>query len=283
MSSRVIKETVLTHPLLTKLGPFAQDQFIRWCLLPDDWGCFNADPDYLKGTLYPKRKEMTAEKIEKVFQEIYHSGLMFAWQETGTRWGYFTWWDTGLFCGVVQHAEGGKRVRNRRKTPTPPIELLNMYYQQFGDIREQLGAVERQVGAFPPPPPLPFPPSPSPIKTNTSSLKKPRGEFGHVLLSADQMEELEKYLGSDKARDRYIRELDEYGEQKPKKFAEYSNHFLTIKKWARKNGEPNTKPAVGATHDGSGARERVTGSANQTHTGRGEPVWTPKPGDDADD
>ncbi|MGN0600150.1 MAG: replisome organizer [Oscillospiraceae bacterium] len=65
--------------------------------------------------------------------------------------------------------------------------------------------------------------------------KKPFGEFSHVLLTDEQHEKLINEYGESKT-DLYILKLDEYIEQKGKK---YNNHYLTIKKWIRKDDENN--------------------------------------------
>lgn len=67
---------------------------------------------------------------------------------------------------------------------------------------------------------------------------KPRkhrhGEYGHVLLTDDEFERLQKDLPD---YERWIRDLDEYLEEHKNK--SYSNHNLTIRKWKRREDERN--------------------------------------------
>ena len=137
MSSRVIKESILNHPLVAELPEFTQDQFARWILLSDDWGCFNADLDDIKGRAYPKRPKVTTAVIERVRKELFDGGFLFCWVERGVAWGCWVWWDSGEFAGVRSFNQDGDRTRNRRKTPKPNEK----------DLAEYLAAHRRVWGA----------------------------------------------------------------------------------------------------------------------------------------
>lgn len=67
-------------------------------------------------------------------------------------------------------------------------------------------------------------------KNLTKENKNIYGEYHHVELTEKDYSELTELFG-DAERDEWIRELDEYIEQKGKK---YTNHLLTIKRWSRK-------------------------------------------------
>lgn len=72
-------------------------------------------------------------------------------------------------------------------------------------------------------------------KIERNKPKKHRyGEYGHVLLTDDEFERLQKDLPD---YERWIRDLDEYLEEHKNK--SYSNHNLTIRKWKRREDERN--------------------------------------------
>ena len=56
MPNRVIKDSVWDSPTLGGMPDYYEDQFIRWALLPDDRGCFNANAVKIKGDVYPNRE-----------------------------------------------------------------------------------------------------------------------------------------------------------------------------------------------------------------------------------
>lgn len=129
MSNRVIKDSIWSSPTLATMDTYYQDQFPRWLLLADDWGCFNADPDIIKGQAYPKRKEDRDDIIE-IINTLYEIGLLFVWEDNGRIWGFITSWDTHQrFCNKANTNNGGKHQKHRRKTPSPPTEKLSEYIQ----------------------------------------------------------------------------------------------------------------------------------------------------------
>lgn len=77
-------------------------------------------------------------------------------------------------------------------------------------------------------------------KIERNKPKKHRhGEYGHVLLTDDEFERLQKDLPD---YERWIRDLDEYLEEHKNK--SYSNHNLTIRKWKRREDERNEQKQI---------------------------------------
>jgi len=137
--NRVIKDTIWSSKSLAKLKPYYQDQWPRWLLMADDWGCFNADPEVIAGLVYPKRREGAAKvsEIRQVYQDI---GQLFVWEEGGREWGFFTGWDNHQFCNKLGVNNKGKHTKHRRKTPAPPEDSLTLYSQEhtkeFDNVRQ---------------------------------------------------------------------------------------------------------------------------------------------------
>lgn len=131
MPNRVIKDSIWKSKTLAKLSPYFQDQWPRWLLMADDWGCFDADPEIIKGLAYPKREEQVKD-VKTIAQAFSIKGLLFLWNLEDREWGFFVSWDKHQFVGATTYNNVGERARHRRKTPEPPQGLLNEYLREFG-------------------------------------------------------------------------------------------------------------------------------------------------------
>src|SRR5688572_21398728 len=98
MPNRILKESILDSPTLARLDDFVQDQFPRLLLLVDDWGCFNADPESIKGRAYPKRKKVTPAVIGKILKGFHEGGMLFMWIVEDRTYGFFVGWDNHNYC-----------------------------------------------------------------------------------------------------------------------------------------------------------------------------------------
>jgi len=134
MSNRVIKDLIWTSPRLAGCSMTSQLHFPRLMLLSDDWGCFNADPEVIKGLAYPKMK-ILPKKISEILKELYDEGLLFIWKVDHHIWGCWMKWEEHNFSSGSEYNNGGERVKHRRKTPIPPEKELKKY------ISEHLGTI----------------------------------------------------------------------------------------------------------------------------------------------
>ncbi len=167
MSNRVIKYSIWSSPTLAGIGEFAYYLWPRFLLLSDDWGCFNADPEVVKGIIFPKRKEMTAEKVKELLNEYNGAGLLFLWKdETGREWGFFISFNSHHnFCNTSSVDEAGKYTKHRRKTPEPPKQPLKDYFATLSDTFRHF--TTNSLIPKPIPKPIPIP------KPNTDSATAP--------------------------------------------------------------------------------------------------------------
>lgn len=228
--NRVIKDLIWSSPSLAKLSLSAQLHWPRWLLMSDDWGCFNADTDIIKGLVYPKLKAITLGVIEKLKDEYFNSGKLFLWSEGDRQYGYFTSWSNHQFCNATHLDDAGKQNRHKRKTPEPPKELLEEYLNLFKGkqpLTEELERVRTSADKYRIPNPNP--------SLNPNPIKHIYGEFKKVRLTDDQHIKLLKDFGELRLKD-LIKRLDEYLENNPKK--SYANHNLTIRNWEKSdNGQ----------------------------------------------
>jgi hypothetical protein len=130
MANRILKDTIWDSSTLAALPDFIEDQFPRWLLLADDWGCFCADAESIKGKVYPKRQAVTATTVEEIRLAYYSAGLLFCWQEGERIWGFWTSFGEHNYLTSVD--DKGERLKLRRRTPEPPAELLDQYLKKYG-------------------------------------------------------------------------------------------------------------------------------------------------------
>lgn len=244
MPNRVIKDSICTSPSLAIMSEAAQLHWPRWLLLPDDWGCFNADTDVIKGFLYPKFKVITTKKIDNLKEEYYEAGKIFLWFENEREWGYFTSWNGHQFCNATQQGDDGKQVRHKRKTPEPPKKHLELFisvkiHKNQKDIveLERVRAIQNEYRI----------PNPNPIPNPNLNPKYIYGKFQNVKLTKEEHQKL-----ADKGVLDWIETLSTGKELKGYK---YKSDYLAILKW-QKEGE-NGQGQRGQT--GQNSRQGIGG------------------------
>ena len=109
MPNRIIKESIRTSRTINKLTDF---QFRLWIYLityADDFGRGEADPELLKGFVFPRRPRVTEKDIEKALADLAGMGCILLYEVDGESYFCFPNWG--------DH----QRVRNRiEKFPAPP-------------------------------------------------------------------------------------------------------------------------------------------------------------------
>lgn len=171
MTSRVIKDSVWDSPTLAKISWRADDAFPKWLLLADDWGCFNADPEVIKGRVYPKRKEVTKQIVESIKREYNEVGLLFLWRENDREWGFFVNFDAHhSYANKTNADNAGKFQKHRRKTPEPNPQMVSDYLAKFGTSSYgfvQDCTVRNKIRI---PIPIPIPNTPLPPKGESAAI-----------------------------------------------------------------------------------------------------------------
>ena len=109
MPNRIIKETIRTSKSVNSLSDF---QFRLWMYLityVDDYGCGSADPELLKGLVFPRRKGVTEAQIRDALTALANTGMVILYESDGEPYFYFPNWS--------EH----QRVQSKkRKFPEPP-------------------------------------------------------------------------------------------------------------------------------------------------------------------
>ncbi len=238
MANRVIKDSILTSPTLVRLKFTSELQWPRWLLMADDWGCFNANSNVIRGFLFPLRiAEMTVKKINDLKSEYNSEGLLFLWNTGDREWGYYPSFDSHhLYCNKTNLDGLGKRQKHRRKTPEPPTQLLDVYLQQFGTGLVRLGTVGDNLSKKDIPIPIPIP-------NPREKEKLPHLDF--VFLTELELEKLITRLGNEKTT-QMIGELNNHIGKIGVKAAnkKYDSHYHTILSWVNKNSKKKSSSAL---------------------------------------
>lgn len=92
MGNRIIKESIRTSKSINALNDF---QFRLWTYLltyVDDYGRGSADTEILKGFVFPRRKEVREQDIEKGLAALDRNGSIFLYQVAGESYFCFPNW-----------------------------------------------------------------------------------------------------------------------------------------------------------------------------------------------
>lgn len=92
MPNRIIKETIRTSKKINALSDF---QFRLWTYLVtyvDDYGRGSADPEILKGFVFPRRKRTTESDIEQALKGLAAAGCIFLYEVDGESYFEFPNW-----------------------------------------------------------------------------------------------------------------------------------------------------------------------------------------------
>ena len=93
MPNRIIKESIRTSKSINNLSDF---QFRVWLYLityVDDYGRGSADPELLKGLVFPRRKGITELQIAKALSELANTGIINLYEVDGESYLCFPTWE----------------------------------------------------------------------------------------------------------------------------------------------------------------------------------------------
>lgn len=93
MPNRIIKEAIRTSKDINNLSDF---QFRVWAYLityVDDYGRGSADPELLKGLVFPRRKGVTEKQISEALSVLANSGMISLYCVDGEPYFYFPTWE----------------------------------------------------------------------------------------------------------------------------------------------------------------------------------------------
>jgi len=218
MPNRIIKESIRTSKTINELTDF---QFRLWLYLityVDDYGRGSADPELLKGFVFPRRKRVSESDIGKALAELAGMGCILLYEVDGESYFCFPNWgahqriqtkrskfpapEEGVLCG-------------RSQNPTVSHGELPPESQSKLESESKRKSKEKEAAA--------------PASTPT---RHKYGEYSNVLLTDSDIGKLQaEFPGDWKSR---IERLSSYMASSGKS---YKNHLATIRNWAKKDQE----------------------------------------------
>lgn len=134
MPNRIIKESIRTSKQIGLIDDFT---FRVWAYLityVDDYGRGSADPEILKGFLFPRRKGTTEKNIADALDKLACAGLIVLYKVDGDSFLYFPTWS--------EH----QRIRTKRsRFPAPAVNTENIEITNLVSNSPQIAADCRRL------------------------------------------------------------------------------------------------------------------------------------------
>ena len=92
MPNRIIKESIRTSRNVNNLSDFNFRVWVYLITYADDAGRGSADPELLKGMVFPRRKGITESQIQKALTELANMGMVILYEVDGEPYFYFPNW-----------------------------------------------------------------------------------------------------------------------------------------------------------------------------------------------
>lgn len=230
MGNRMIKETIRTSRSVNSMTDF---QFRVWVYLityVDDYGRGSADPELLKGLVFPRRKRLAESDIKKALADLAGMGCIRLYDVDGESYFCFPNWS--------KH----QRIQSKRSRYPAPEDSerdgnspnFSESYRNFPPERELETNIETELETE------------GETNARARSLPSPQkyGEYQNVLLTDDELEKLKSEFPADWAA--RIERLSEYIASSGKK---YRNHLATIRSWAKKDASRPSGSGFAPSYD----------------------------------
>jgi hypothetical protein len=89
----MLKETIRTSKKVNGLSDFLFRIWIYLITYVDDYGRGSADPEILKGFVFPRKKGITEQQIEEALHSLANSGMIILYESEGEPFFYFPNWE----------------------------------------------------------------------------------------------------------------------------------------------------------------------------------------------
>ena len=204
MPNRIIKDSIRTSRSVNAMTDF---QFRLWVYLityVDDYGRGSADPELLKGFVFPRRKRVSESDIEKALAELAGMGCILLYTVDGESYFCFPRWG--------DH----QRIQTKKSKFPAPEDATEIH----GESRWKT-----EDGGDAPPESE----SESKSESNPKVCIKAHGPFENVKLTDTELEKLQKRFPD------YLQRIDRLSTYMASSGKRYKSHYATILKWAEKD------------------------------------------------
>lgn len=92
MGNRIIKDTIRTSKTVNSMTDFQFRVWVHLITYVDDYGRGSADPELIKGLVFPRRKRLAESDIKKALSELVGMGCISLYDVDGESYFYFPNW-----------------------------------------------------------------------------------------------------------------------------------------------------------------------------------------------
>jgi hypothetical protein len=114
MPNRILREGLLESPAINALAAESERFFVRLMLRADDFGRYHANPAMLANMLFPLRRDIEPEMVEKWLDECRQANLLLVYEVDGKQ------------CLAIAKF-GGKPRAQQSKFPPPPENCEHLH------------------------------------------------------------------------------------------------------------------------------------------------------------
>lgn len=203
MPNRIIKDSIRTSKSVNAMTDF---QFRLWVYLityVDDYGRGSADPELLKGFVFPRRKRVSESDIEKALAELAGMGCILLYVVDGESYFCFPRWS--------DH----QRIQTKKSKFPGPDEATEIH----GETRWKTEVCCDSQ---------PESESESKSESNPKEKKKAYGEFANVKLTDAELKKLKELYPKD-----YQTKIERLSAYMASSGKNYKNHYATIRNWSK--------------------------------------------------
>lgn len=225
MPNRIIKESIRTSKKINNLTDF---QFRLWLYLityVDDFGRGSADPELLKGFVFPRRKRVSESDIEKALAELAGMGCILLYEVDGESYFCFPNWS--------KH----QRIQTKQSKFPEPVNCSKS--QTFSASHGASPCVTVGHGESPLESESNPNPNPNPNTKESAPARHAHGQYGWVKLTDDEYSRLIADLGEEETK-RCITYVDESAQSTGNK-NRWKDWNLTVRKCHRDGWGLNAK------------------------------------------
>lgn len=185
MPNRIIKESICYSSDIDQLSPFEETVFYRLIVNCDDYGRFDARPEFVRSKLFVTKRGITDKNVQDAVSKLASIGLVRLYEVDGKSYLLFPKW------------EKHQRIRNsKEKWPAPTCDNSPQVAADFSLNPIQSESKSKSKSEI------------YPTGISAHAKRIPRGEYGWVRLTDDEYARIVEDHGAGIA-DQYIAYVDE--------------------------------------------------------------------------
>lgn len=226
MPNRIIKESIHTSKSVNAMTDFQFRLWVNLITYVDDYGRGSADPELIKGFVFPRRKRLTETDIAKGLDDLAGMGCIRLYEVDGES--YFCFPNWSLHQRIqTKHSRFPEPIHGDSRSSTVTHGDSRSSTVTHGDSPSESESEKE-----------------SESESKTEERRARYGEYQNVLLSDGQYEKLRAEFPQD--YEKRIEAVSTYCQSTGKVYRDY---LATIRSWARRDAERARSEDSGGSFD----------------------------------